>query len=230
MASLTNLFNKWALPPERDFGWKMKPLESAKTDFTIDEDGVFKLTIEHDSICGVTPQMLFWWFNNLSGDMTYKGKLYPKYLVWHPKDHIHWNLIKKTDSKNKIVSCFRIVEAFNRNMNFLVDSTELVEKLDVTGIRLVKRMGATEIFSLQHDFIPDGCNTIYKSQMIVGFNKKLLGTFFNNCIRPFFFTKEMATAWLQHNVEEVGNFEFFFPELYYEEMNRMVKRQRQQCV
>jgi len=120
-------------------------------------------------------------------------------------------------------SCFRIVEAFDRNMNFLIDSIELVEKLDETGIRLTRKIGTTEVFSLQHDFIQDGNNTIYKSKMIVGTKKNIIGKIFNSYMRPLFFTKEMGTAWLKHNIEEVGNFEFFLPELYNEETKKPQK-------
>lgn len=219
MAILKNILHKWTLPPERHFGWKMKPLESAKTNFNIDNDGVFKIAIEHDTVHGITPKMLFWWFQNIGGEMNYQGKIYPKYLVWHPKDHIHWSLAK--DSTDNIIgpgSRFRIVEAFGRNAKFLIDSTEIVTKLDESGIRLVKNIGGSEIFSLQHDFILEGNNTIYKSQMIVGTNNKLFGRLFNSFIRPYFFNEEMASAWLKHNIEEVGNFEFFLPELYADEM------------
>ncbi len=214
-----HLLSKWTLPPERDFGWKMKPLQSAGTSFTRGSNGVFTLTIEHDIIRGVTPKMLLWWFKNIGGEMIYKGNTYPRYLVWHPKDHIHWCLAGKTaDRKVGEGSYFRIVEAFGQNMKFLVDSTELVEKLDETGVRLVKRIGKTEIFSLQHDFMQDGQNTVYRSKMMIGVEKKPFHAIFNSCIRPLFFTEEMATAWLKHNVEEVGNFEFFLPELYEKEM------------
>ena len=219
MANITNILRRWSLPSERDFGWKMKPLESANTSFNIDSGGVYRLTIEHDPVKGVTPQMLLWWFRNIGGEMMYKGKIYPRYLVWHPNDHIHWSLADKSSNKNVGTgSYFRIVEAFGRNKEFLVDSTELVEKLDETGIRLVKRIGTIEIFSLQHDFVEDGPNTIYKSQMIVGTTKKPLGKVFNSLIRPLFFSKEMATAWLKHNIEEVGNFELFLPDLYENEL------------
>jgi len=220
MATLTSIFNKWILPAERDFGWKMKPIESAKTTFCIDQDGVCHLTIKHDPIDGVTPQMLKWWFQNIGGDMDYRGKVYPKYLVWHPKDHIHWSLKSGSDAHIGPGSSFRIVEAFDRNMKFLIDSIELVEKLDDTGIRLVKRFGNIEIFSLQHDFIPDGNSTLYKSKMKIGTHKKPFGKIINKSIRPLVFTNAMATAWLKHNVEEVGNFEFFLPELYAKEMNK----------
>lgn len=222
MANLTNILHKWTLPADKDFGWKMKPLKSAKTNFTIDNDGVFRLTIEHEKVCGVTPKMLFWWFQNIGGEMIYEGKIYPKYLVWHPKDHIHWSLANKSINKKiGTGSYFRIVEALDRNMDFLIDSTEFVEKLDETGIKLIKRIGTTEVFSLQHDFIQDGNNTIYKSKMIVGTNKKKLGKIFNSYIRPLFFTKAMGTAWLKHNIEEVGNFEFFLEELYDNEAKKI---------
>ena len=217
MPILTSLFNTWTLPPERNFGWKMKLLESAKTNFTINMNGVFNLTIEHDIIRGVSPKMLLWWFQNLGGEMTYQGKTYPKYLVWHPRDHIHWSLANKAKYMNAGPgSRFRIVEALGRNMNFLIDSTERVEKLDETGIRLVKKIGAIEVFSLRHDFIPEGDNTIYKSQMIIGTDKPF-GKIFNSYIRPLIFTEEMGNAWLKHNIEEVGNFSFFLPELYLKE-------------
>jgi hypothetical protein len=217
MVNVLNILRKWSLPPERDFGWKMKPFDSAKTNFIIEDNGAFRLTIEHSPISGVTRQMLLWWFQNIGGEMTYKGKTYPRYLVWHPKDHIHWSLENKTATVGT-GSYFRIVEAFDRNMKFLVDSTELVEKLDETGIRLVKRIGTTEIFSLQHDFIQEGNNTIYKSKMVVGSTKTPFSNIFNSCVRPMFFSKEMANAWLKHNIEEVGNFEFFLPELYEQEV------------
>lgn len=215
------MFRKWKLPPELDFGWQLKTLASAKTNFKIDTDGVYRLTIEHELIKGVTPQMLLWWFKNIGGNMTYKGKTYSRYQVWHPKDHIHWSLEKsKFDGEIGVGSYFRIVEAFGRNPKQLIDSTEVVEKLDETGIRLVRRIVGIEVFSLEHQFISAGQNTYYKSQMIVGTNHKLFKTFFNSFIRPFLFTEAMAKAWLLHNIEEVGNFEFFLPEIY--EVNKKI--------
>lgn len=215
MPAITHLLRRWALPPERDFGWKMKPLESATTRFAKDDDGVLHLTIEHDIVRGVTPGMLLWWFQHIGGDMAYKGKTYPRYLVWHPKDHIHWSLAKgRADGSVGTGSYFRIVEAFGRDMRSLVDSTERVEKLDETGIRLVKRIGTTEVFSLQHDFIPHGPDTLYRSHMRVGTSRRPFNRVFNPWIRPLLFTEAMAHAWLKHNVEEVRNFEFFLPELY----------------
>lgn len=218
MAFLANLFNQYPQPPEYDFGWKMKSTTSAQTNFTIDDQGVFELTIIHDIIKGVTPKMLLWWFKNIGGEMVYQGKTYSRYQVWHPKDHIHWELVGPTVNKEiGVGSCFRIVEAFGRDMKCLIHSKEFVEKLDETGIRLVMRMGGIEVFSLQHDFIEKGNDTLYKSRMIVGTRRFPLNRIFNACIRPMLFTKQMGYAWLKHNIEEVGNFEFFLPELYHNE-------------
>jgi len=42
----------------------------------------------------------------------------------------------------------------------------------------------------------------------------LLRRIFNSFILPKAFGAEKATAWLTHNVEEVGCFEHFLPSLY----------------
>jgi hypothetical protein len=219
---MNSLFKKRQFSNLPDFGWQMKTLDTAQTRFDIDENNVFHLHIEHDIIQNVTPKMLLWWFQNIGGDMVCQGKKYPKYLVWHPKDHIHWALVKTApDGSVGVGSQFRIVEAFGRNTHFLVDSIEIVEKLDCTGIKLVKRILGVEVFSLQHDFIPVPNGTQYNSYMKVGVSKGLFGWVFNTIIRPFIFSKPMGEAWLKHNIEEVGNFEFFLPELYH---NRVFKK------
>lgn len=214
------IFEKWTLPSERDFGWKMKPLNSAKTSFTVDSEGVFKLNIEHDPIKGVTPKMLLWWFRNIAGEITYQGKSYPRYLVWHPRDHIHWSLVKKK-TDNFEGSYFRIVEAFGRDRKFLIDSTAFVDNLDETGIRLVKQIGKIEVFTLKHEWTKAENSSNYNSEMTVGLRKKSYSKIFNSCIGPLFFTKDMGNAWLKHNIEEVGNFEFFLPKLYEAEIAKI---------
>ncbi|MBI5964873.1 MAG: hypothetical protein HY863_15450 [Chloroflexi bacterium] len=50
----------------------------------------------------------------------------------------------------------------------------------------------------------------------------------NPIIRPLFIGYEMAQAWLKHNVEEVGNFEFFLSELY-KKFNEQKTRMDHEC-
>jgi hypothetical protein len=200
-----------------DFGWKMKDVSSAVTDFQITKANVYHLHIGHELIRGVTPKMLYWWFTHIGGDMDYNGKRCPRYRVWHPLDHAEWNLAKneRTDGTIGVGSYFHIVEYFGRNPKFGVNSVERVEKLDETGIRLVVKILGVQVFSLEHWFSPSGdCDTNYRSHMVVGSETPFGKYFYNPIVRPFFFSVPMGIAWLRHNVEEVGNFEFFLPELY----------------
>lgn len=213
---------KWQLPAPRNFGWKMKPLESAKTAMRV-HSGVLQLDIEHDIVRGVSPAMLAWWFSHIGGEMYYQGRRYPKYWVWHPLDHIHWALAKPdAQGGSGQGAYFRIVEAFDGNMAHLVDSVERVEALDERGIRLVRRVAGLEVFSLQHDFHPTPQGTRYISRMRVGASHALAQCTLNPIIQHFVFTPEMGRAWLRHNVEEVGNFEFFLPQHYAESAGQRV--------
>jgi hypothetical protein len=104
------------LPPPRNLPWSLKPLESAKTSLTYDEFGRMVMSIQHDLLKGITPEMVAWWFGNIGGDMEVAGLRLNRYLVWHPFDHIHWQLARPgSDGRASIGAKFRIVEAFARN-------------------------------------------------------------------------------------------------------------------
>lgn len=209
---------KQSHPQPLDINWRMKPLSSAQTRFEI-RRGVYYLHITHDRLKGISPRMLLWWFKHIGGTMTYNGKTYPRYRVWHPRDHIRWKLAKgNKEGKAGQGACFRIVEAFGGNPAYRVDSVEYVEKLDLTGIRLVKKIFGLTVFSLQHDFTAAGGDTLYVSNMQVGTPHRLLRYLLNPLLHRFVFTRPMGAAWLQHNIEEVGNLEQFLPALYESEM------------
>lgn len=201
----------------------MKTLNSAHTNFRRMPFGSYELTIEHSTVRGVSPEMLEWWFKNIGGNMRWQGEVYPRYIVWHPKDHIQWELAQPAPSGGAGVGAyFRIVEAFGADPRMKVDSTELVTKLDHTGIHLIRRIAGLEIFSLEHWFeaVPEG--TRYTSRMQVG-HESLLGKYLvNPLLHQFIFTAAMGQAWLKHNVEEVGNFERFLPELHQKETQKQV--------
>jgi hypothetical protein len=205
------------------FNWVMKPLDSAQTAFYILPNGSYELTIRHDLIRNVTPQMLGWWFRHIGGTMIFRGRTYNRYRVWHPLDHIHWSMTNPgPDGAAQLGSRFRIVEAFGGDSRFRVDSTETVVKLDDTGIRLVRRELGQEIFSLEHWFEAAPGGIYYRSRMQVGVENRLGRYVLNRIIHRWLFTRQMGYAWLKHNVEEVGNFEFFLPELYAQEVGVLV--------
>lgn len=206
---------KWEIPQARAFNWIMKTTESAVTSLTIDKYGALHMYIEHDIIKGVTPKMLEWWFKHIGGDMEYEGRVYNKYLVWHPIDHIHWSLANQLP-KNKVGvgSKFHIVEAFGADKKMLIDVTETVLKLDEEGIILSGKRLGIEISNLSHQFISVENGTKYFSHLKIG-NESLLGKLFINPImRLFIFNAKKGKAWIKHNIEEVGNFEFFLHVLF----------------
>jgi hypothetical protein len=41
-----------------------------------------------------------------------------------------------------------------------------------------------------------------------------LSRLINRIIQPIVFPRRKGVAWLKHNVEEVGNFQFFLPQMY----------------
>jgi hypothetical protein len=203
------------LLPERPHVGPMKSVASATTTQTIRSNGQLELTIKHDTIKGVSPAMLRWWFETLGQTMFFNGNEYPRYLLWHPVDHIHWELAAKSASGGTGQGArFRIVEAFSANPAYYVDSTEDVEKLDESGISLVKRIAGVEIFRLEHRFGQEQQGASYQSRMTVGVESGIARSLFNSLVRPIVFPDAMGTAWLTHNVEEVSMLENILPSLY----------------
>lgn len=204
------------LPPPRPFRWPMKPLSSARTALRTLPDGRLELTIEHEVLKGVTPQMLLWWFSHIGENMEHEGRMLPRYLVWHPLDHVGYEVLDRPpDGEVRAGVRFHIVEAFGRDPGYFVDTIDVVEKLDETGIVLAQRLfRRAPVFRLEHRFEPVEEGTLYRSQMLVGSAAPFGRLLLNRLIRPVWFPDHMGQAWLRHNVEEVGNFERFLPALH----------------
>jgi len=203
------------LPAERPHLGPMKSFASARTSRTVLPTGQLQLTIEHDVIRGVSPQMLRWWFENLSRTMVHRGTTYPRYLLWHPRDHIQMEVaVPSASGGGGQGATWRIVEAFAANPGFYVDSTVYVEKLDDEGLTLVRRQRGGEFFRLEHRFAAVSEGSSYRSRMLVGPDSGMARPIFNHLVRPWVFPDEMGAAWLTHNVEEVGMLEHILPSLY----------------
>jgi hypothetical protein len=210
--------------------WQLKPLSSAQTKLTRLPNGQLELTIKHDLIHGVTRQMLAWWFCRIDGTMEYMGQVVPRYRVWHPRDHIFYrDVTRAADGTGGAGTLRRIIEAFDRRRRYMVDIIDRVVKLDETGILLSTEQAAltfgrfhtpllplgAEVSTLQHDFIAAPTGTHYESRMLVGRDTLFGRMLLNRRVLPWLvMPDDMGRAWLQHNVEEVGNFERFLPQLY----------------
>lgn len=222
-------FRQWHLPTARPFGWQMKPLASAQTAMQIRANGERELTIKHDVIKGVTPAMLHWWFCHIDGTMEVAGQNYHRYHVWHPIDHVYYrDLSRAADGTGSTGTHRQIVEAFNGNPRYLINVVDRVTHLGDEGILLTTEQSGIQvgnlpsvllplpagISTLEHQFyaVPQG--TRYESRLLLGAPSALGRVALNPLLRRLIMSDAMAKAWLRHNIEEVGNFEFFLPELY----------------
>jgi hypothetical protein len=209
------LSRRLPLPPPRALPWALKPVDSAQTQLAYDGFGRMVMHIRHDLLKGVTPVTVAWWFGHIGGDMEIDGVRLNKYLVWHPRDHIHWELARPgADGSASKGAQFRIVEAFGRNPDFYIDVIDTVTKLDDTGITLESYRCGLRLTRLNHDFLAADGGTRYVSTLTIGTDLPGLRSLLNPFLHRFVFDEAMGRAWIQHNIEEVGLLEHLLPRLY----------------
>lgn len=102
-------------------------------------------------------------------------------------------------------------EAFGGRPEFEIDEVARVEKLDETGIRLVKRVAGVAVFQLEHTWSAGADGAHYVTVMDLGVRSALLS--FVNSVLGKRFTEAKSRAWVRHNIEEVGQLEFLLPQL-----------------
>lgn len=171
-----------------------------------------RVTIDHRPLRGVTPAMLLDWFTHLGETMSYGGALIDRYLAWHPVDHIHWELAREAPTGGAGDGArFRMVEAFGDRPEYKIDETARVEKLDETGIRLVKRIGGVPVMQLEHTWSAGSDGAHYVTVMDLGVRSGLLSPI--NRVAWQRFPADKLRAWVKHNIEEVGQLEYLLPQL-----------------
>ncbi len=207
-------------PQPLDIPWVKKTVPSARSGIDILPDGRMKCWIEHEVIRGVTPAMLVWWFKHLEGDMQYAGKKLNRYRVWHPHDHVAIEYAKKNaDGTVGVGSVIHLTEMLGANPDYLVDVHSEIVKLDEQGFGHRPKLHGFKLAAMDYEFkaVPGG--TQYHNSLVIG-TEKFFGRLMNPLIRQFAFDQARGHAWIRHNVEEVGNFEAFLPQLYAAEAQR----------
>jgi hypothetical protein len=201
-------------PKPLKINWLRKPVASAKSGMEILPDGRLLCWIEHEIIHGVTPKMLVWWFSNLGGEVEIEGKKYNRYRVWHPEDHVFAEYAKRNpDGTIGVGSVIHLAEMLNANPQYLVHIYTEIKKLDETGYIHQPRIHGLKLAQMDYNFKEVSGGTLYKNSLTIGL-KGFWGRLLNPLIRKFVFDEKRGQAWIKHNIEEVGNFEFFLPTLY----------------
>jgi hypothetical protein len=192
--------------------YPLRPVESATVAYIEAAHRRRRVTIDHRPLSGITPAMLFDWFTHLGDTIRYGGEIIDRYLAWHPIDHIEWELARQAPTGGAAEGArFRMVEAFGGRPEYKIDEVARVEKLDETGIRLVKRVGAVPIFQLEHTWSAGADGAHYVTVMDLGVRSALLAPV-NRIVRQRF-PDDKVRAWVKHNIEEVGQLEYLLPGL-----------------
>jgi hypothetical protein len=208
-------------PLEVEYLSRMKDVGTAETEFSTLATGQRQLTIRHEVIEGVTPEMILWWFHTFpTRTVTVAGKSVPWYRLWHPRDHIVVVIRERGNPDIPGLSQGANLEIHERVGGKYKPFVGHIAALDATGIHLVAAVGGATIGNLRHTFTRIEGGTLYESKLVLGLDVPVMRVLVNAVIRNFVMTDEQAKGWFTHNVEEVGNFQFFLPDLYAEHHGR----------
>ena len=194
--------------------WRMRPLESACS--SIEQHGGRTVaTIRHAPLRGVTPEMLSWWYRHIPGEMAYAGSTYPRYLVWHPLDHIDYAVTASGQSGEVSRGArLHITEAMQRNMENLLDiHVEVVEMHEGRAV-IAKHILGTSLVRLVNEFTASPAGASYVTIMTIGDETVLGNVVLNHVAHRKAFPPRRIGPWMRHHVEEIGNFENFLPDLF----------------
>lgn len=207
--------NAHALPAPLPVSWRMKGLTSAPVARAdILEDGRLHLSLVHDVVHGVTPEMIVWWYENVEGDAELEGSPVPKYRLWHPRDHVSFRYVRRApDGGAGAGAIFHIVEAFGRNPAYLLDVDLHVARLDEGGFVHRPRPHGLPLARADYAFERVAGGTRYVNSLTFGLAGRALRPLNALLVRAIF-PVARGRAWLLHNIEEVGNWEHFLPQLF----------------
>lgn len=195
--------------------WALKPLGSALSGVDRLPDGRLRCWIRHDTVRGVTPRMLAWWFAHLEGEVEVDGARIDRYRLWHPYDHVHASYARRCpDGSVGPGSMIRLRELLGADPRFTVDVLTVIEKLDEEGyIHNPIVHGLRGMARMEYSFraVPGG--TRYENCLLVGWPGRA-GRALQPLVEALAWPAGKGQAWLRHNVEEVGMFEHFLPALY----------------
>ena len=177
------------------------------------DDSRTVVTIAHAPLEQVTPEMLAWWYCHIPGTMQYAGETRPRYLVWHPLDHISYQLTSPGDVVGA-GSRLHITEALGRDPGNLVDIHVTVETIDSREAILTKRVLGTSIVRLENEFRPTSAGCRYTTHLTLGDTTPLARLALNWIAHSRAFPPPKLSAWIRHHVEEIGNLENFLPDLF----------------
>jgi hypothetical protein len=199
----------------------MKSIHSAKQAIEILPGGRVRASIQHDTMHGVTPEMVRWWFEHIDERTHFNGRDFsgpavPAYRMWHPFDHIDVSWVRRVyDRSGRLApgSVIRIEE--NIGARYPVRAKARVTKFDDGAFNFSPLLGGLiPVGTLIHEYAETERGCSFYTEMLIGTTLPLIGPFVNSLIRRFVASEDFLQAWIVHNIEESGETEQFVPRLF----------------
>jgi hypothetical protein len=173
------------------------------------------MTIRHTELKDVTPEMLAWWYGHVEGTMSYAGQIMPRYMVWHPLDHIFYKVVKRGPGGDIGPGTrIHLREAFQREPANVLDVTVEVVKIDAREAVIHNTVLGLEALRLVNRFNRSDRGALYTTELTIGTDRWPGRLGFNRIMRALVMPGGKIEAWALHHVQEIGNLENFLPDLY----------------
>ena len=223
---------KLVMPPERKFGWELKPTSTTHFHIHKYENGQFSVVLNHSLVRGCTSEMIYWWFLNFPNlrvkliDVEgYENQVVPAYQLWHPSDHLEARLIGKlgpngTSRAGAKIWIREAMQYLTYGWKYPVDDQLKIFYVAPGGWAMGKTLplfGPVMCLRIHYKDARDGDTIIgvhYHYEIVIGLsgthpvarqvNKKISKKF----------SPEFFEAWQLHNSIEVGTWENFLPGLF----------------
>ncbi len=225
---MTNL----VMPPERKFGWELKPTLSTYFDIHKRQNGQFCVVLNHSLLRGVKSEMIHWWFRHfptikvrLEDVKGYENKVVPAYLLWHPSDHYSVSLEGplgpgNTAQARATIHIREAMQYLKYGWKYKVDNKVKIFYCGPDGWAMgssIPMLGTVMVLRIHFKDVIENETVIgvhYHYEVVIGLSAdNFIARQLNKKITHHF-SPEFFSAWHLHNTIEVGVFENFLPRLY----------------
>lgn len=199
----------------------MKSSHSARHAIESLPDGRVRAWIHHETMRGVSPKMVRWWFEHIDtwthfNGRDFSGPAVPVYRMWHPYDHIAIKWARRVhDDSGRLApgSVIRIEE--NVGARYEVRAKARVTKFDDEAFNFdLLLSGVTPIGHLLHEYAETEGGCSFYTEMLIGTTLPVIGRLLNSLLRRFAASEDFLRTWIVHNIEESGETEKFVPDLF----------------
>lgn len=210
--------SRWVVPPSRPRLSRFKPVATAHTMMVRLPGEQLLLSVEHETLVGITPPMLSAWFRGLPRALWHAGREYTRHALWHPVDHVHWSLLRPAPRGGMGVGArVHEVVACGGRADRIVELAADVERLDDGGLTLVRRWLGLQVVRLEHRFRQVAAGTAVHTRLWVGIGaaglRERVAPWVNRTLQPRLLDDALAQAWMRHSIEQIGLLQGLLPRL-----------------